>query len=1008
MNEYPKILETFKKNKPSSKTSNLYLCEVVDMDGNVIETKVGKNLLTNQYGLPKATDDILSYNTTMVLGNGYAVSDPDNIDPTETELRARFTALGKGSNNRDNQRYIYPIEYDSSTHILSQTVRGYRYMWDYTAGDNQTYEATEFGLMYYDTNRYDQLYVHGRIYDEHGNLSSITKQPNTRLYITAFFTYAINVDLINQLYQNGKYLVCSPLMTENNVLQQGYGTFYAYPLSSGHTFNVSSDWYPAIKNTWNDRASADNGRSLVSSTTSTVYDSIFYENNRAYCTGFGYGEYPTRWSDLQNNNNMVTFNEFFMFSYNELPAVGYDSIKNIESNLCVVNMPCEFVEPSTKGNTAGCVDITNILGTTSYTDDKRRFVSEIPASQFDISSLYMYNYDTKDWDIPVNYQNAASTRYNNSHWKLGLKLKVTYSGNETTVCVFVNPYTNYSITGFSNTGISMVATDSYWDVSSWVTIPNLSSIPAALQNKRYYIITSKSAESWPVLSPIFDQSTRPIHKIIPRLDPFELTDNGCPLNKEPQYILSAYNSSGFSINSNTTFRPIASDIYEYFFTNADLVYYDIENKTLKASYPLIFDNETYPNQLFRYKTADEDRIIVSKTIYSVPYSNPTASNYIFNNYGSPTNEFRIWKVGAYDVTPTYTDITVSWSTPFPMDTSNNRPLISFSDEGYICIQRYNDINEGVFIDVYNETQHIISSNCHKLWALNKTSLCVYQDLDETSGTDYVFRVYDMSTQQIVDTFHINDGKTYTIHGVIGWKNYIYIQTSDTGDGKTTFMYNTMSQTLTATTLDLYDMLRNDRFLDQYAWQAGDIYGSDEIFIIAGIKTSGASSAYIRYDDPTHRFYPAKSNNYSTPWIHTQTSHPQVKRCINGHLLAMLVRNNDGGSWAYCMNLGDALDNGPNYYPTNQMYLRCGHTYSDRAYYEGCAMLYKDGIIHISGIPDNKVRNRIFYIPIESMTINKITGTTDNINAYNNPVRFSGLSASFKITSDLNRIINGDT
>jgi hypothetical protein len=123
---------------------------------------------------------------------------------------------------------------------------------------------------------------------------------------------------------------------------------------------------------------------------------------------------------------------------------------------------------------------------------------------------------------------------------------------------------------------------------------------------------------------------------------------------------------------------------------------------------------------------------------------------------------------------------------------------------------------------------------------------------------------------------------------------------------------------------------------------------------------------------------------------------------------MLVRNNNGGSWAYCMNLGDALDNGPNYYPASQMYLRCGTAYSDNPYYEGCAMLYKDGIILVSGIADDRVRNTIFYIPIESMTINKITGTTDNINAYNNPIRFSGLSASFKITSDLNRIINGDT
>ena len=1006
MNEYPKILETFKKNCPTAKFSNLYVCESVDMDGNVIETKIGKNIVTN-YGLPTAVDGIIYSNTHMALGNGYAISDPDNIDPYESALKAYLSDLGFSSDHRDRYVTEYPIEYDSQTHLMTQSVRGGSYMWDYTDGNNATYEATEFGINYYETYSNENMLVHARVYDENGNLSSITKRPNTRLYITSFFTYAVNIDLINQLYQQKIYFMCSPLIATNDAMGKYYSNMYAIPLSSGYMYDVGSRDAPCITKNW-ERITTDDGRSLLSRTIDTgqsyYFISIFFENNRWYCTGFYYGNaddgYRSHWENFLYDTSLIENSRRIIFSYNELPSTGYDTIKNIESKFVAVNNSHEFTQSGTVNQTENILSLKYNFGSCNQDDHDRNYYGRIPCSQFDISSLMMYNYDTHAWDIPVGHINAPLTRYNNSHWKLGLKLKVTYGGVTKNVCIFTNPYTQYTITGFENTGIGIVATDAYWDTTTWSVIPNLTNIPSELRNKRYYIITDGDHQA---LRPKYDITTRPIHRIAPPIEPYEMTANGCPLNKEPADLY--YGSIQHSSITNIRFNPISSDKYSYFFTSADLIYYDIENKELKASYPLVFDNDTYPNGLFRYKTEQEDRIIAAKIYRSSPYSNPSGSS-IDNGVSVLTNEFRIWTVGDYDVQPTAVDIKLEWSIPFT-DGNNDPNIISFSDIGYMCIQRHSGINEGAFIDVYNGTQHIISSNCDKLWALNRTSHCVYQDLDATTGTNYVFNVYDMETKQIIDTFSINTGVTYTIHGVVGWRNYIYIQTSDTAQ-KTVFMYDTNAHELTATTLDMCERLDNDKFGQNYSWMTTSIYSTDDILVIGGYCGYYTRLIpVIRYTDPTHTMDLSESY-YGDLFRSNLIDQTQIKRCKNGHALILLNRQPGSPAISHVINLGEVFDEGIKQYPPDQLYLQTTDGHNEWACIDGCAMLYKDGIILVSATQNSALRNRIFYIPIECMSTFKITGTTDNINAYNNPVRFSGLNISHKMTNDLNRIINGDT
>ena len=74
---FPEILEQFMKNNPGMNQESLYLCESVDMDGNVIDTKIGVNLLTN-YGLSDhfVNGNIRQDAMKIWLGSGQSAPDP--------------------------------------------------------------------------------------------------------------------------------------------------------------------------------------------------------------------------------------------------------------------------------------------------------------------------------------------------------------------------------------------------------------------------------------------------------------------------------------------------------------------------------------------------------------------------------------------------------------------------------------------------------------------------------------------------------------------------------------------------------------------------------------------------------------------------------------------------------------------------------------------------------------------------------------------------------------------
>ena len=64
----PKEIDEFCRNNPSKIVDNLYLCQSVDMDGNIIDTKIGVNKMTN-YGLKLIFVNHNSFNEYIFLGS---------------------------------------------------------------------------------------------------------------------------------------------------------------------------------------------------------------------------------------------------------------------------------------------------------------------------------------------------------------------------------------------------------------------------------------------------------------------------------------------------------------------------------------------------------------------------------------------------------------------------------------------------------------------------------------------------------------------------------------------------------------------------------------------------------------------------------------------------------------------------------------------------------------------------------------------------------------------------
>lgn len=464
---------------------NLYLLQTVDRDGNITGEAYGVNVLTDT-GLKQAcnSDIYLSYTACNVfIGKGSGTP-----SLSDTTLFDKITATGTTYNGYSTS-YRRACKFDKTTGVWTAYRCYHQGYFDYTvSGVSEDVDVTELGYSY--NGAINALWTHTLVYDSDGNISSIKKRVNERLYITIQFCANMNVNIIKKLWDQKQYLLAQPgaVLYNNNLYQfLVYGDpKYRPNIEDRSSWTSNSIYYrkeqPQVNYTM--------GEGYID-----LYNNFSYSNHIA--TGkstYGGGMYfGNRYSMCTKLIGVTTRNSYrFTQSY------------GLNSNMLSLTTTEELEEPEELVSTniwtnAGSTSnrISNIFG--NYWVDSTYGQGYLPVANFVIQSLRMYNHQTKEWDIEENFTQLSPNTLENSFVDHRLPIYVSLDGKSATYYVTQNITPEVAVTGFSNTGISVYATDEYWDTDTWEIIGNLTNIDESLQHKRYYI-SSGSDVLWPYRS----------------------------------------------------------------------------------------------------------------------------------------------------------------------------------------------------------------------------------------------------------------------------------------------------------------------------------------------------------------------------------------------------------------------------------------------------------------------------------------------------------------------------
>lgn len=1012
---FPQVLEDFIKNNPNMKCENLYLCESIDVDGNVVDTKIGVNLLTN-YGLKDHFVDGNSRYTNMYIWLGSGQTEPD---PTSASLTTYISSLGQGSGYEYWSNTFYEYTFDQETLLWSVKNIISKNYWDYTAGSNGEYEIWELGLGHSQT----ALRTHALIYDGQGQQTCIVKRPNTRLYITAYWVASVSMAEVPEMYKNGKYLYIDPHMAMPNY---GYKTVYWSNLTRGKLYNNDANYeWSGSRWSWNTHTYTN----LVTNDARQAHmelgpsdHSAFWEADYLYSSGWLIAEGRDWGSRYQTSLKDCGY--YAMMIYDLLPEP-----EEMESYWAYTNYSFTYIlsDPTdyTNGVNTNHWSFLRLDGNFGGTQAYRRTSNNptswsstnatFPCTDFHITELTMYNHTTKEWDIPVPYKDEPNTIYCDHWMRFYQTLWIKYKGNSINVYVFINMFPHDSsgtpipkILSFNNSNMVLAGTDAYWDPSTYVEIPNLNSVPVELQQKRYYVVVSGTVAE---LAPSMSRADWFKHELRPVNSPFELTHETTGII--PRMLKHDSYTSFASGNYNEEYSgiytygciPLVSNTKKFFCINWMLVFCD-ENWNV-TRYNLLLEDK-YPGCRYRrYMTADCDRILWFTTRVRTNLENETSGSNNTTSYAVAANRFSIWTIVDANTTPTRVDLDLStmWTDTSLVNNEYCYHRYSWSDVGYLVVAKRRTEPEFVYVDIYgtgNGPEMHLVTNAKHARAIEHTQFCIYQDMNLTEGSKYVFNIFDMSSGTVDDTITIDDGTTYTINGTYGYNEHVYIRVKSSANLEYTYYYNRSTHSLEKLTDTFQFMLT-----DMIYWAHQTTVYDDYCIMNQGHESSGHT--YIIHGNEWHRVFPdGKVSNYAS----YQKSFACLNTINDGKQLLMGLSGRSGtDQTSYVLDLGLLLDSSSK----TEDYVPYGH-FGSKDCTEGYDVTgpiipYNDGILVMSGAERRKTYGsntklgRIWWFPPEMCLRLHMKGTTRTLNSYNAPIKwYLTKKVKWDVTNDLSRLL----
>ena len=915
--DFPESLKRFSENinkkNPGlhSENHNLYLLQTTDKDGNVTGEAYGMNLMTN-YGFKRSYYD----NNEFAESNSYSIFIGNGTDePTLTNNALYSPIITTGSTYVEITRSYYPFTYNSNTDIATVNKSNYKGYFDYNiSGITENKEITEIGYGSSAT----QLFTHTKIYDSKGNPSSITKRINERLTITMYIACCCKMSVVENAYNNQIYLFINPGIVEP-YYQDGYMLVY-YCGGFGrdtHLVYYSDRYSSNILLDWSYRGNRD--LNLFMSTLKSQND-----------------------DNLIIGKAKINPERFFLESSNQYVSnmiystTGLDQRNSVDSCRLYIIKPIQLSEPEELVSTNIS---TNSIKSSLITDEFGLESSSLPCTNFNITSLSMYNHLTKEWDIEESYLNDPNTDYNSTFYIAGA-LWITFQGKSITAYVFTNIRTDIPITSFNNSNIVLYATDKYWDTSTWELISNLSNVDESLQCKRYYIITNEN------LVCLYPQRNMVYHQITTHKDSYTL-----PV---PKHQIGDY-----------AVKTLTNDKYGWIMSSKYLIYPNTDNGCVYYELT-VGSNNAIPDYTWRWTTEEGDRLIFV-------YRQQDTTTKLYDMY------IRIYDTTNPDSEPSYVDVKLD----LPEQLNSYSMYCECTDSGMLVCKGGNSGKNHymIIVDIYGTGEGPIQHRIDDVrihWVLNRSDNVVYYKYDNIN----TYNIYDMRNQIITDSFTIPTEYTYS--GICGWKDFIYVYVKDSSNTYTTFYYNIADRKLQQLMISRPEL--------NYATYVRSV---DECMIV------GVSSIQriwlFKASDPTNPTLLIDSTSYYSYYYMSLGS--QLKYINNNKQLLFVnyyTRYTSNTSIYYTFistfDIGYRLDTGNNKILTRQI----GPSNIWGWGFVGMCGLFDNGIIRMSYYGD------LTWYPIENCVYHKIVGTTTTVQSYNNPKKLSELTFSLSVTNDMNR------
>ena len=193
----------FRKRHHIEGMSNIYVAQLFDLDGNLVDEKYGMNVMTD-YGMNKMFTDHATFPTNVYIGSGDGIIGPDSSSMLQQQWSEPAIVT-------DSTKANYPMFFDSTPvdpelRVITCVSRYCICKFTYSIGGGSL-SITEYGIGTSPT----QLWTHSFVYDSLGRQSMVNKLQNTELVLTIFLCMSFNEKMITDAWSNGKALLITTM-----------------------------------------------------------------------------------------------------------------------------------------------------------------------------------------------------------------------------------------------------------------------------------------------------------------------------------------------------------------------------------------------------------------------------------------------------------------------------------------------------------------------------------------------------------------------------------------------------------------------------------------------------------------------------------------------------------------------------------------------------------------------------------------------------------------------------